>query len=78
MMTSEDRARFSLDVLDALPGPDAEPVSTNQLADRFGLGPYERSTLLWYTLDKLARAGLVERIVVADASCRYWRRTSSA
>lgn len=74
-VTNEDRERFVGDVLAALPGPGAEPVSTNQLGDRFGLGPYERSALLWSTLDKLARAGLVERVVIAGAPCRYWRRT---
>ena len=38
------------------------------------LGPYERSTRLWGTLDQLAKAGLVERAVTKVTS-RSWRLT---
>jgi hypothetical protein len=58
----EERHLFTDDVLDALPGPDAPDVSTNELGDRFGLDAYERSVRLWTVLDRLARKGLVERI----------------
>ena len=69
-----ERERFTAALLAALPGPDEEPVSTSQLGDRFQLGPYERSTRLWGTLDQLAKAGLVERAVTKVTS-RSWRLT---
>lgn len=71
--TREDRQRFEAAVLDALPAPGDKPLSTNDLGNRFELGPYERS-VLWSLLDKLVRAGLVERVHVDGELCRYWRR----
>src|SRR5205823_9928295 len=59
----EERQRFVDRLLAALPGPDEAPVSTNDIGAAFSLGPYERS-VLWSVLDKLTRAGLVERVVV--------------
>jgi len=73
--TPAERTRFTAALLAALPGPDEEPVSTNQLGDRFQLGPYDRSTRLWRTLDQLATAGLVERVVVPNVTSRSWRLT---
>lgn len=73
--TPAERERFTAQLLAALPGPDEDPVSTTALGDRFQMGPYERSTRLWHTLDQLARAGLVERIVVANMTARSWRLT---
>ena len=73
----EERQRFVDRLLAALPGPGEAPVSTNEIGAAFSLGPYERS-VLWSVLDKLTRAGLVERVVVDGELVRYWRRSAAA
>ncbi|HKT04743.1 MAG TPA: hypothetical protein VJT31_34955 [Rugosimonospora sp.] len=72
-----ERERFTAELLAALPAPDEDPVSTTVLGDRFRLGPYERSTRLWHTLDQLARSGLVQRVVVPNVTARSWRLTQA-
>jgi hypothetical protein len=72
--TRPERERFVTELLNALPAPDEEPVSTAELGARFKLDGYLRSNLLWPSLDRLARQGHVERVVKEGARCRYWRR----
>lgn len=73
--TKDDRQRFRARLLATLPGPDNEPVSTNDLGNCFQLDPYQRSELMWTSLDQMARDGLVERVVEPGQRVRYWRRT---
>jgi hypothetical protein len=69
-----EREQFVTQLLAALPAPGEEPVSTTQLGDRFQLDQYLRNYLLWASLDRLARAGVVERVVKEGEIVRYWRR----
>lgn len=64
-------------VLDLLRCEEPLPISTNQIADVLGLSPFHRSVYLWRILDKLARHGDVERLVLPEFRCRYWRLTPS-
>jgi hypothetical protein len=73
--TRDDRQRFRDRLLATLPGPGDDAVSTSDLGQRFQLDPYQRSELLWTSLDQMARDGLVERVVVPGQRLRYWRRT---
>ncbi len=73
--TRDDRQRFRDRLLATLPGPEEDAVSTRDLGQRFQLDPYQRSELLWTSLDQMARDGLVERVVVPGQRLRYWRRT---
>jgi hypothetical protein len=70
-----DRERFRARLLAKLPGPDEDAVSTNDIGRHFQLDPYQRSELLWTSLDQMARDGLVERIVKPGQRLRHWRRT---
>jgi hypothetical protein len=70
----DDRQRFRTRLLAKLPGPGEDAVSTNDLGHHFRLDPYQRSELLWTSLDQMARDGLVERVVKPGDRLRYWRR----
>jgi hypothetical protein len=72
-----DRERFRARLLARLPGPDQDAVSSNDLGDYFQLDTYERSNLLWTSLDHMARLGLVERIAQPGELVRYWRRSAA-
>src|SRR3954471_6109641 len=71
----DDRQRFRARLLARLPGSVEDAVSTNDAARYFDLDPYQRSELLWTSLDQMVRDGLVERIVKPGQRLRYWRRT---
>ena len=71
----DDRQRFRARLLATLPGPDEDAMSTNDLGHHFQLDPYQRSELLWTSLDQMAREGFVERVVKPGQRLRYWRRT---
>lgn len=75
--TKDDRLKLRSDALDLLPGPNDDPISSNDLARRLGLNQYEQGALLWPALDWLARNGRAERIVRPDFVCRFWRRTDT-
>lgn len=73
--TAADKRRLRADLLDLLPGPADQPVTTNALAARLDLNAYEAGAILWRQLDYLARHGWVERIRNPELTCRLWRRT---
>lgn len=73
--TLADKRRLRADLLDLLPAPDQQPVSTNDLAARLDLNAHEAGYILWRQLDYLARHGWVGRIVRPEYACRWWRRT---
>jgi hypothetical protein len=75
-LTRAERDRFVVKLMARLPASDEAPVSTRELGDYFELDPYLRNNLLWATLDRLAREGLVERVVRDREVVRYWRRNS--
>lgn len=77
MRNQHDRERFRTKLLAQLPGLEEEAVSTNELGDYFQLDAYERSNLLWSSLDHMARLGWVERIAQPEQRVRYWRRTAA-
>jgi predicted ArsR family transcriptional regulator len=49
------------------------PMSTREVARAVGITNVAREQEAWRVLDRLARRGLVERIRLPEASCRYWR-----
>lgn len=71
--TRDDRDRLAADVVDTLLSVAPRPMTTNQIAERLGLGPFERGAYLWPVLDRMVRRGEAERIRVPDAACRSWR-----
>jgi predicted ArsR family transcriptional regulator len=49
------------------------PMSTREVARKLGITNVAREQEAWRVLDRLVRQGLVERIRIQEASCRYWR-----
>jgi Fe2+ or Zn2+ uptake regulation protein len=49
------------------------PMSTREVARAVGINNVAREQEVWRVLDRLTRQGLVERIRLPGASCRYWR-----
>lgn len=49
------------------------PMSTREVARAVGITNVAREQQVWRVLDRLARQGLVERIRLPEAACRYWR-----
>lgn len=49
------------------------PMSTREVARAVGVTNVAREQEVWRVLDRLDRQGLVERIRVLEALCRYWR-----
>jgi hypothetical protein len=49
------------------------PISTRQVTKAAGLEGAYHEAEIWRVLDRLARRGEAERIVLPDMCCRYWR-----
>ena len=49
------------------------PMSTREVARALGITNVAREQEVWRVLDRLDRQGLVERIKLPEALCRYWR-----
>jgi len=75
--TPQDRERFRAQLLARLPGPEEDAVSSNELGAHFQLDAYQRSNLLWSSLDHMTRLGWVERIAQPNERVMYWRRTAA-
>ncbi|GAA2351732.1 hypothetical protein [Dactylosporangium salmoneum] len=73
--SSEQLRRLRAAVLDLLPAPGQEPVSTSDLRTALHLSAYEHSTQLWPILNELANDGVAERIARPGQTMRYWRCT---
>jgi hypothetical protein len=54
------------------------PMSTREVARKVGITNVAREQEAWRVLDRLARQGLVERIRLPEATCRYWRYVGGA
>jgi len=75
-LSRAEREEFVKRLLARLPAPTEEPASTTELGDHFELDQYRRSNLLWTSLARLAREGLVEKVVRDGQRVRYWRRAA--
>ncbi|GAA2341981.1 hypothetical protein [Dactylosporangium salmoneum] len=73
--SNEQLRRLRAAVLDLLPEPGQEPVSTSDLRTALHLSAYEHSAHLWPILNELAIDGVAERIARPGQTVRYWRRT---
>ncbi len=61
--TADDHAELARKVLDVLPDPGRDPVSTSLIRSRFpDLDPFEKERHVRRALDVLAAAGWAERV----------------
>jgi hypothetical protein len=69
-----DRSGWPGNILAELPGPDdPQGILTSDLARRLDLVPYEQDGKLRPALNRLFKAGLVER-VTTNSGWHRWRR----
>jgi hypothetical protein len=76
VMTARTARNVALDdQVSAVLRDATESLSTVEVAARLRMtGTAQQLRDVWLSLDRLARAGYAERIVVRYATCRYWRR----